>query len=63
MFPGVTTPAPFVKTPVRVAVPPAVIESGLATNVAINGGAGVGVTLTLDALVTATPASPVTVRV
>jgi hypothetical protein len=37
MFPGVMTPVPPVKTPVRLAVPPAVTDVGLAAKLVIFG--------------------------
>jgi hypothetical protein len=47
MFPGVTIPVPFAKTPVRSAVPPAAMVAGLAAKLLIDGAAGTGVTSTL----------------
>ena len=40
MFPGVITPVPLLKTPVRPAEPPAAIEVGLAAKLEIAGWAG-----------------------
>jgi hypothetical protein len=43
-FPGVITPVPFAKTPVRAALVPTVMEAGLAVKLEIEGaGGGVGV--------------------
>jgi hypothetical protein len=40
MFPGVITPVPFEKTPVRLADPPAVTAVGLAAKLVIVGAEG-----------------------
>jgi hypothetical protein len=42
-LPGVMTPVPFAKTPVRVALDPFVMEVGFAVKLLIEGGGGVGV--------------------
>ncbi len=64
MSPGVITPAPLAKTPVNVAVPPALIEVGLAVKLVMVGDAGFdGVTATVVVIVAGTPAEFVTVRV
>jgi hypothetical protein len=39
-FPGVITPAPFEKTPVRLADPPDVIDVGIAVKLVITGVVG-----------------------
>jgi hypothetical protein len=61
MFPGVIMPVPPLKTPVRLANPPAVIEVGLAVKLVIV--AAVEPTVTGAVLVAVTPAEFVTVRV
>ena len=60
-FPGVITPVPLAKTPVRLAELPAVIDAGLAVKLVMVGGAGVTVTMTV--CVIAVPVAGVTVRV
>ena len=40
-LPGVTTPAPFAKTPVRVALDPSVMEAGFTVKLLIEGRGGV----------------------
>ena len=40
IFPGVITPVPFEKTPVRLAIPPALTAVGLAAKLVIVGSAG-----------------------
>jgi hypothetical protein len=59
-LPGVITPVPLAKTPVRVALCPAVMVVGLATKLVIDG-AGFTVMVAVD--VTAVPLAGVTVRV
>jgi hypothetical protein len=59
--PGVMTPVPLAKTPVREAVPPAVIDVGLAMKLVMAGAAGF--TVITAAWVTVTPAALVTVSV
>ena len=60
-FPGVMTPVPLAKTPVKLAVAPAAIDTGFATKLAIVGAAAFTVTVTVcEAL---TPAELVTVSV
>jgi hypothetical protein len=54
-------PVPFAKTPVRVALAPAVMVAGVAEKLVIEGGAGV--TVTVAVCVTAVPVGGVTVRV
>jgi hypothetical protein len=60
-FPGVMTPVPLAKIPVREADPPAVIDVGFATKLVIAGA--VGLTVTTAVWVTVTPAALVTVSV
>jgi hypothetical protein len=61
IFPGVITPVPPVKTPVRLVVPPAVTVVGLATKRVIAGAAALTVTV---AVCTAEPPEVfVTVRI
>jgi hypothetical protein len=63
-FPGVITPVPPLKNPVRLAVPPAVIDAGLAAKLAMAGAAGAtGFTVTVAAWVAVPPKEFVTVRV
>lgn len=59
-FPGVITPVPPEKTPVSVALPPAVIVVGLATKLVI---VGTGFTVMVAVDVTAAPLAGVTVSV
>ena len=59
-LPGVMTPVPFAKTPVRVALDPFVMEAGLASKLVI---VGAGFTVMVAVAVTAVPLEPVTVRV
>jgi hypothetical protein len=60
MFPGVMTPVPPVNTPVRFALPPVVIEVGLAEKLVMAGAA----TTTTDTVVEAiAPPAPLTVSV
>ena len=59
-FPGVITPVPFAKTPVKVALWPAVIVVGLATKLLI---VGAGFTVMVTVAVTAVPLAGVTVSV
>jgi hypothetical protein len=61
VFPGVITPVPLAKTPVRLAVAPAVIVAGLAVKLVIVGARGFTVTVAVCA--TAPPALFVTVRI
>jgi fructose 1,6-bisphosphatase len=60
-FPGVITPVPFAKIPVRFEVPPAVIDVGFAIKLVIVGTIEVTVTVAVCAVVT--PAELVTVSV
>jgi hypothetical protein len=60
-LPGVITPLPFEKTPVRLALPPAAIVVGLAVKLAIAGAEAL--TVTVAVRVTASPAESVTVSV
>jgi hypothetical protein len=60
-LPGVITPVPLAKIPVREAVPPAVIDVGLAMKLVIAGAAGF--TVITAVWVTVTPAALVTVSV
>jgi hypothetical protein len=39
-FPGVMTPVPFAKTPVRAAVDPSIIDARFAVKLEIEGGGG-----------------------
>jgi hypothetical protein len=59
--PGVITPAPPAKTPVKLDVPPAVIVAGLATKLVIAGAAAFTVTVAVCA--TELPEVFVTVRI
>jgi hypothetical protein len=61
MFPGVITPVPLAKTPVKLDVPPAVIVAGLAAKLVIVGAAGFTVTVAVCWVIT--PAELVTVSV
>ena len=61
IFPGVITPFPPLKTPVRMADPPVVIVVGLAVKLVIFDGTGFTVTVTV--FETAVPAEFVTVSV
>ena len=58
--PGVMTPVPFAKTPVRVALDPVVMVLGIAMKLVI---VGAGFTVMVAAAVTAVPFVGVTVRV
>ena len=60
-LPGVITPAPLAKIPVRLVEPPTVMPAGLAVKLVMVGAAGVTVTKTV--LVIAVPLGGVTVRV
>ena len=60
-FPGVITPVPLAKTPVRLAGLPDVTLAGLAMKLVMVGG--VGVTVTVAVCVIAGPVAGVTVRV
>jgi hypothetical protein len=60
MLPGVITPVPFAKTPVKLALPPGPTVVGLATKLVMVGAAS---TITLVVAVTAAPTGGVTVRV
>jgi hypothetical protein len=59
-LPGVITPVPFAKTPVRFVLPPAAIVAGFAVKLVI---VGAETTVTVTVCVTAVPAGFVTVRV
>ena len=59
-LPGVITPVPFAKTPVRLVLAPAVIVAGLAVKLVI---VGAGITVIVAVCVTNAPARFVTVRV
>ena len=59
-LPGVMTPVPFAKTPVRVALDPVVMVVGIATKLVI---VGAGFTVMVAVAVTAVPLVGVTVRV
>lgn len=59
-LPGVITPAPLANTAVRLELPPARIDVGLATKLVIVGG---GFTVIVAVAVTAEPLEGVTVRV
>jgi hypothetical protein len=59
-LPGVITPVPFAKTAVRLELPPAPIDVGLATKLLI---VGAGVTVIVAVCVTAEPLDGVTVSV
>ena len=61
-LPGVMTPVPFAKTPVRVALDPVVIVVGLPMKLVIVGAAA-GFTVTMAIAVTAVPLVGVTVSV
>ena len=61
MFPGVMTPVPLAKTPVRSADPPAVTVAGFAVKLVIVGARGVTVTVT--PWVAVSPIALVTVRI
>jgi hypothetical protein len=61
ILPGVMTPVPPEKTPVSVALWPAVIVVGLATKLVMTGPAGLTVIVVVD--VTAVPLVGVTVSV
>jgi hypothetical protein len=61
MFPGVITPVPLAKTPVKLAVPPAVTVVGVAVKLAIVGAAGL--TVTVAACADVPPEAFVTVRI
>jgi hypothetical protein len=61
MFPGVITPVPFEKMPVRLVDPPSVIELGFAVKLVIVGPAAF--TVTVAVLAAVTPAVFVTVSV
>jgi hypothetical protein len=60
-FPGVITPVPLAKAPVRLAVPPAVTVVGVAAKLAIVGAAGF--TVTVAACSATLPEAFVTVRI
>lgn len=60
MLPGVMTPVPLAKAPVRLALPPGPTVVGLATKLVI---VGAGSTVTLTIAVAAVPTGGVTVRV
>ena len=60
MLPGVITPVPPVKTPVRVALDPVVMVAGDAAKLVIDGA---GTTVMVAVCVAAVPAALVTVRV
>ena len=59
-LPGVMTPVPFAKTPVRVALDPAATKVGLAVKLVI---VGAGFTVIMAVAVTAVPLVEVTVSV
>ena len=59
-LPGVMTPVPFEKTPVRVALDPVVMVIGIGMKLVI---VGVGFTVMVAVAVTAVPLVGVTVRV
>jgi hypothetical protein len=59
-LPGVMTPVPFAKTPVRVVLDPVVMVDGLASKLLI---VGAEVTVTVAVAVTAVPLVGVTVSV
>jgi hypothetical protein len=64
MFPGVIMPVPPLKTPVKLAVPPAVIVAGEAAKLVIEGIAGaVGFIVTVAVWATVSPMEFVTVRI
>jgi len=60
-FPGVMTPVPLVKIPVRLVEPPTVMPAGLALKLVIVGVAGL--TVTIAVCVIAVPLEGVTVSV
>jgi hypothetical protein len=63
-FPGVITPVPPLKTPVRLAVAPAAIDAGLAAKLVIAGAATTtGFTVTVAVCCAVAPAELVTVKV
>jgi hypothetical protein len=55
-FPGVMTPVPFAKTPVKAAVDPSIIEARFAVKLVIEGGGGSDVRVLDDP--TPQPAKP-----
>ena len=59
-LPGVMTPVPFAKTPVRVALDPVVMDLGIAMKLVI---VGAGFTVIVAVAVAAAPLVGVTVRV
>jgi hypothetical protein len=61
MLPGVITPGPLAKTPVRVVLAPAVMVAGLAVKLLMIGGAGF--TVTVAVRVMDAPLADVTARV
>jgi hypothetical protein len=61
MFPGVIIPVPPVKTPVKLAAPPAVIVAGEAVKLVIAGAAEFTVTVAVRTAVS--PKALVTVRI
>jgi hypothetical protein len=64
MFPGVITPVPLAKTPVRLDVPPAVTAVGVAVKLVIVGAVTTtGFTVTVAVWVIVAPAELVTVSV
>ena len=60
-LPGVITPVPLANPPVRLAVPPAAIDAGLAAKLAIVGAVALTVTVAVCAVVP--PEAFVTVRI
>jgi hypothetical protein len=61
--PGEITPAPFAKTPVRVALPPAAMVVGFAIKLVMLGGGPAGFTVIVAVAVIAAPLAGVTVSV